>query len=114
MGKASRAKGCRRERQLVELLKSAGVEARRVPLSGATWMKGDVLAEVGPLNLRIEVKARANGEGFKTIEGWLADNDACALMRDRAAPMVVLPWETFRRLCALVRVASDLEVGGED
>jgi hypothetical protein len=44
------------------------------------------------------VKARASGEGFKTIEKWLGENDALFLVRDRQEPMVVLPWATWERL----------------
>jgi hypothetical protein len=44
-----------------------------------------------------EVKARASGEGFATIERWLGDADAMFLHRDRAEPLVVLPWSTWLR-----------------
>jgi hypothetical protein len=40
---------------------------------------------------RAEVKARGDGRGFKTLEGWLGGYDALFLWRDRAAPLVVLP-----------------------
>ena len=42
--------------------------------------------------------ARANGEGFKTLDNWLGDNDALFLVRDCAEPLVVLPWATWKRL----------------
>ena len=42
-----------------------------------------------------EVKARANGEGFKTIETWLGENDLMFLWRDRKDPLVVLPFDNF-------------------
>jgi hypothetical protein len=45
-----------------------------------------------------EVKARGNGEGFATLERWLGDNDALFLRRDRAEPMIVLPWRAWARL----------------
>ncbi len=35
MGKASRDKGARRERQIVDLHRDNGIKAERVPLSGA-------------------------------------------------------------------------------
>ena len=45
-----------------------------------------------------EVKARASGEVFKTLESWLGENDVLFLIRDRAEPLVVLPWASWERL----------------
>ncbi len=104
MGKPSRDKGQRRERQVVALHTGIGIHAERVPLSGASRYQGnggdlDVypFSRDGP-PLCGEVKARASGEGFKTLERWLADNDMLFLVRDRQEPMVVLPWATWERL----------------
>ena len=104
MGKASRDKGQRRERQIVALHLDMGVKAERVPLSGASKYRGngadvDVYA-LGPdaAPLVSEVKARASGEGFTTLERWLGEFDALFLVRDRAEPLVVLPWATWRRV----------------
>jgi Holliday junction resolvase len=41
MGKASRDKGLRRERALVEIHRQSGIPAERVPLSGATHYRGN-------------------------------------------------------------------------
>jgi hypothetical protein len=79
------------------------VHAERVPLSGAARYQGgchdvDVYAfgkDAAPLVA--EVKARANGEGFATLERWLGENDALFLRRDRAEPIVVLPWRVWVR-----------------
>lgn len=104
MGKASRAKGLRRENQMVKRHIEAGVFAERVPLSGAARYQnngGDIdLYCFGRDKAPLvgEVKARANGEGFATIERWLADNDFLALQRDRAAPLFVVPWRVWVRL----------------
>jgi len=104
MGKPSRDKGQRRERQIVALHVALGVPAERVPLSGATRYQGNGAdLDVYPFSrdgtpLCGEVKARANGEGFKTLERWLGENDMLFLVRDRQEPMVVLPWDTWRRL----------------
>ncbi len=73
------------------------------PLSGAAGgsFSGDVdVYACGPdaAPLVAEVKARANGAGFTTLERWLGDNDALFLRRDRAEPMVVLPWRTWARI----------------
>ena len=95
MGKASRDKGLRRERAIVDLHAKCGLRAERVPLSGATHYRGngaDIDLYVrGPQPVKAEVKARGDGDGFRTLERWLGTNDALFLWRDRAAPFVVLP-----------------------
>lgn len=95
MGKASRDKGLRRERAIVQLHTASGLRAERVPLSGAVRYRGngaDVDLYVrGAEPLKAEVKARAGGMGFRTLDRWLGDNDALFLVRDRATPLVVLP-----------------------
>ncbi len=96
-GRKSRNKGARIEREIVTLHRELGIHAERVPLSGACGgsFGGDVIIPgVGT----VEVKCRAGGGGFKTIEGWLADNAALFLRRDRQSPLVVLPWATWERL----------------
>lgn len=102
MGKASRDKGARRERQIVELHRALGIKAERVPLSGAMAFRNTRATDVdvyarGPdaAPLVCEVKARASGEGFVTLERWLGDADALFLVRDRAEPMVVIPWRIW-------------------
>ena len=45
-----------------------------------------------------EVKARAGGGGFKTLERWLGDNDLLFLRRDRSTPLVVMPWSLYEQL----------------
>lgn len=108
MGKPSRDKGARIERQIVADHIAIGCHAERVPLSGAARYQGngadvDVYA-CGPNQapLVCEVKARKNGAGFRTLETWLGENDALFLRRDRAEPMVVLPWRTWARLVGAV------------
>ncbi len=95
MGKASRDKGLRRERAIVDIHTKCGIQAERVPLSGAVRYRGngaDVDLYVrGEQPVKAEVKARGDGDGFRTLERWLGGNDALFLWRDRAAPFVVLP-----------------------
>ena len=108
MGKASRDKGGRRERQLVTMHRELGIDAERVPLSGGTRYQGngadvDVYvrgADEAPFVG--EVKARGSGEGFATIKRWLGDNDFLALVEDRAEPLIVLPWARWIELLNLV------------
>ncbi len=97
MGKPSRDKGARRERQVVALHVDLGIRAEKVPLSGATRYRGNGAdIDIYPFGedaaaLAAEVKSRRNGEGFVTIEKWLGENDALFLWRDRANPLVVVP-----------------------
>lgn len=103
MGKPSRDKGARVEREIVDRHKAIGIPAERVPLSGAAGGRysGDIdipLWGADRPSLVAEVKARASGSGFVTLERWLGENDLIFLRRDRAAPLVVLPWETYARL----------------
>ena len=115
MGKASRDKGARRERQIVDLHRDNGIKAERVPLSGAMRFRNtektdvDVYArgdEEAPFVC--EVKARASGEGFKTLEAWLGEADALFLVRDRAAPMVVVPMDRWLELVKAARTRPRL------
>lgn len=91
-GKKSRDKGYRGERNLVKLLNEAGIKAKRIPLSGATWMKGDLVIE----NMKAEVKVRK--EGFKRIYDWLSGNDLLFLKADRKDYLVVMRLNLFERI----------------
>ena|SRR3990167_11281517 len=97
MANRSKEKGSRREREIVDLHKDIGVGCSRVPLSGAVG--GDYSGDIRIANLGTgEVKSRANGQGFATLERWLGQNAALFLRRDRAKPIVVLSWETYAKL----------------
>ena len=104
MGKASRDKGGRVEREIVNLLKSADIHAERVPLSGAAG--GQFVGDIVFKNYVAEVKARKGGTGFKTIERWLGHNDMLFLRRNRRAPLVVMDWDTFISLLQSLQVES--------
>jgi hypothetical protein len=108
-GARHRRKGDRVEREIVELHRALGVHAERYPLSGASRFRGsgqdiDVYAlgrEAAPLVA--EVKARANGAGFTTLERWLGEFDALFLRRNHADALVVLPWRVWADLLGKVR-----------
>lgn len=101
-----RQKGSRVEREIAKKLSAAGIPSRRVVMSGAAAryderLSGDV--DIGVLHdgralFTAEVKARKDGAGFKTLEGWLGDNDLLVLRRDRQDPMVTMNWRTFIEL----------------
>lgn len=101
MGKMSRDKGNRIEREIINLHRDYGVRAERVPLSGASHYQGEEhdinIYAYGryEIPLNCEVKARASGAGFTMLEKWLCGNDVLFLRRDHASPMVVLPWNTW-------------------
>ena len=105
MSKA-RAKGRRAEHAIVALHTEVGVEAERMPLSGSLGGKyrDDVLIAG---TVRAEVKARKNGEGFKTLEGWMKDCPLLFLKRDRVAPLVVMTAQLYQELAA-ARWALDI------
>ena len=50
-----------------------------------------------------EVKARKNGSGFTQLEKSLGEYQVLFLRRDRADPLVVLPWSTWEALLENVR-----------
>lgn len=95
--KGRRTKGLRVEREVVAMHHAIGVNAERVPLSGAAGgsYKGDVIIDG---QLRAEVKARNEGQGFALIQRWLGDNDMLIIKEDRKEPLVVLPWDTYRKM----------------
>ena len=95
-----RIKGSVGEREIVAILQAAGIEARRVPLSGsmsATGFGGDVLVRDKPEHgearweageSRWEVKRR--GQGFVRLEKWLEDAEVLAFRADRGEWMCCL------------------------
>lgn len=104
MSRSQRQKGARIEREIVEAHRAFGVKAERYPLSGSTRFRGqghdiDVYA-FGPdaEPATTEAKGRKTGSGFALLERWLGDYDALFLKRNRADPLVVLPWRMWKRL----------------
>ena len=109
MGKSQRDNGNRAEREIVDRHKAIDIHAERYPLSGASRFRGsghDV--DIYPFGrdaapLTVEVKARGNGSGFTLLEKWLGDYDALFLRRNRAEPLVLLPWSTWVALLERAR-----------
>jgi len=98
MGRFQKRKGYRGERNLVQILKKAGFEAQRIPLSGSTsFAKGDILIE----KKRMEVKWRK--DGFKQLYKWLENVDYLALKADRKEYLVVMRLSEFIELLGGVR-----------
>jgi hypothetical protein len=107
-----RQKGLRFERAIVKTMQAHGLEAKRVPLSGAQeGYKGDVCM-VGPTgDLTIEAKMRAGGQ--KQIREWLGVNDALVLGADRQQPLVVLRLTDFCDFVAESLNIPSIPGGGE-
>ncbi len=99
MGKKSRDKGARFEREIVAILQSMGRAGEKMPLSGALGGKwaGDISAPVLGSDWRVEAKVRA--DGFKKIYDYLGLNDALIIKADRCRPLVVVD---LRRALAIL------------
>lgn len=99
MGKMSRTKGAVYEREVVNQAKEYGLEAQRVPLSGATsYAKGDVEITPGFEDHPwvFECKRR------KELPGWmleaLGDNAGLILRADNEKSVAVIPLNTLLEL----------------
>lgn len=98
MGKASRDKGGRFEREVVNRAKEMHLAARRTALSGALeHEKGDVLITPGFASEPLvgECKRRA---GLPVIFRELGDHDFLAVREDRGEALVVIRLDTFLEL----------------
>ena len=83
--------------ELVELLRAAGLDAYRVPLSGASaGFKSMWRFRIGARTLRLESKARAHKFGL--IYRWLTGSDAAVVKADRKPPLIVLTLADFASL----------------
>ncbi len=99
MGKFSRDKGANFEREVVNEAIAMGLDAKRVPLSGATsFAKGDVTIVPGFASQpwTFELKRR------KALPGWLSealgDNAGLILRADRHDAVAVIPLRTMLEL----------------
>ena len=101
-GKAPRQKGNRFERQIVDILRTAGLDAYRIPLSGSMrGFKQDIVIRAPGRNLTIEAKSRASGFAF--IYKAIADADMLVVKVDRHEPLAVV------RLADLVAIMGASE-----
>lgn len=98
-GKASRDKGARFERAVVDVLNAHGLDAKRVPLSGAAaGFKGDIHFNCQGAPKVAECKSYKSK--FKTIRGWLGDHDILAIKDNHTEALVVLRLADY---CALAK-----------
>ena len=102
MANRSKQKGDRAERAIVELLRSAGLNAYRVPLSGAVnGFMSDVEIRFQNETLKIESKARS--KGFSRIYTWLLGNDAVVVKADYNEPLIFMRLEQWAKLLGQIR-----------
>jgi hypothetical protein len=85
-----------------------GIHAERYPLSGSSKFRSsghdvDIYLGKDEAPMVAEVKSRKNGSGFTQIEKWLGEYDALFLRRNRADPMILVPWRTWAALLERVR-----------
>lgn len=93
MGKKSKIKGYRVEHNLEKRLNDSGILSKRIPLSGSSWIKGDIILKIDEKELLGEVKARK--EGFKEIYRWIDGKDILFLKADYRDYLVVMELEKF-------------------
>jgi len=89
MGKRSRDRGAREERMTVDWFKSHGMDAKRIPLSGASeGFKGDIQVK----GWLFEQKVRA--QGFNRLYDWIdGDSDALILRANNRGRLFVFDEE---------------------
>tara|TARA_R100000900_G_scaffold54986_1_gene44444 strand:+ start:334 stop:687 length:354 start_codon:yes stop_codon:yes gene_type:complete len=87
MSSKSKQKGDRFEREINEMFKRHGFDSKKVPLSGATWLKGDLITTINGKPKTIECKVRARG--FKQIYEYLEGNDFVVAKSDRNIPLII-------------------------
>jgi Holliday junction resolvase len=96
-GNHSRRKGAGFERELVNFMRDGGLDAMRVPLSGATdFQKGDVVITTPYERYVGELKRR------KCLPDWivnaLGEHSFLAMREDRGKTLIVITAELFRDL----------------
>jgi Holliday junction resolvase len=104
-GARHRRKGDRVERGVVRALQDHGLDAQRVPLSGAAGGRfgGDVSVRLLGRDRRVEVKARSGG--FRRLYDWLGDHDFLIVKADRRKPLAILPLDLATEIAAVAERA---------
>ena len=97
MGVASKRKGSRIEREIVQLHRDIGVHAERdTTVMGPMWM----FMRVARKRRHSPVRSRAGRmdlDSLRSKPGW-PNSNVLFLKRNNATPLVVLPWRVWRSL----------------
>lgn len=124
MGLMQRQKGARVERELVQKLRLLGLDAKRIPLSGATeYAKYDVEVKfTNGVKCSIEVKSRK--DGFKKIyelaekhpgASFLEGSTAEALLLDSFTPLISHQFPSLQVVKAPASLSTLMKLkGGAD
>src|SRR5690348_9696141 len=97
-GKSPAQKGYRLENATRLYLCEAGLDCKRIPLSGAGDEKGDLKLVTGwGQKLTGECKSRKKLADW--IVGALGDHDFLVLKQDRGETLVMVRLSTFRDMC---------------
>ena len=94
MSSKSKQKGYRTEYNLVKRFQVAGIDAKRQALSGALPDHPHDIKIKNP-DMIVEVKARKNGAGFKTLKRWMGSADALIMHEDHEESMVAIALPLF-------------------
>jgi hypothetical protein len=98
-GKFAKSKGRRGEQEVVKLLKSWGLDAKRTgyhQVFGGTDCAPDVVCHQNALELRYEVKRLESFPNY--LWDYLGAHDGLWMRRNDKEWLVVLPVEEYRRL----------------
>ncbi len=94
MSSKSKQKGYRTEYNLVKRFQVAGIDAKRQVLSGALPDHPHDIKIKNP-DIIVEVKARKNGAGFKTLKKWMGSADALIMHEDHEESLVAIALPLF-------------------
>ena len=94
MSSKSKQKGYRTEYNLVKRFQVAGIDAKRQVLSGALPEHPHDIKIKNP-DMIVEVKARQNGAGFKTLKRWMGSADALIMHEDHEESLVAIALPLF-------------------
>ena len=94
MSSKSKQKGYRTEYNLVKRFQVAGIDAKRQVLSGALPEHPHDIKIKNP-DMIVEVKARKNGAGFKTLKRWMGSADALIMHEDHEESLVAIALPLF-------------------
>jgi hypothetical protein len=99
MPNRSKQKGARFELEIVGLLQAGGLDAEKVPLSGAIKggsFEGDIDCLVRGVKRKLECKRRKRG--CTTYYGFMEGNYAVVMRDDRTPPLIMLRLDDFIEL----------------